>query len=420
MDFFTKKFENLTKGGLPKNITEGGGFDVRFEKQKLGLSISAHKDTRVPVVTFVTPLSEGSKANVERGDVIVGVEGNAVSTYDDVLAVIQALGRPVTVNFQRPGYRANTSKKSSTQNKWGSGTTSGSVSVPSSSSAGSSIFRSRQPAPPPVTEEERRARREAQLAAAENRGAAWDKKVAKKKQEKAQVKKAERERLSEQSTDGPLDEETKAAIERAKQHEQQQAAQLGYNPYQVCMSSNQEARVAVETAQSGNMTASAAPNMGAGHVLGGNPGAMVPPGAVPAPPVLAQEAGADQTNALGEDLEYSVAAGEVEDAIAILMGQGLDASVNAMKTVSKLVKNIIKTPEEEKFRRIRLNNQAFNSKVVSIQGGMELMQAIGFNVDTTGEEPFFVFPESQLQGQNRLIIADQKLQAAMDLLDSQI
>ena len=45
---------------------------------------------------------------------------------------------------------------------------------------------------------------------------------------------------------------------------------------------------------------------------------------------------------------------------------------------NKYVENIMKSPTEEKFRAINLENAAFQRLVGGKKGGMEMMLAIGF------------------------------------------
>ena len=42
-------------------------------------------------------------------------------------------------------------------------------------------------------------------------------------------------------------------------------------------------------------------------------------------------------------------------------------------------------PKEEKFRRIRLSNTAFQSRVGSVPGALDFLQLLGFQADAAGE-----------------------------------
>ena len=47
-------------------------------------------------------------------------------------------------------------------------------------------------------------------------------------------------------------------------------------------------------------------------------------------------------------------------------------------------------PKEDKFRRIRLSNAAFQSRVGSVPGALDFLQLLGFRPDADGE--FLVMP----------------------------
>jgi len=47
-----------------------------------------------------------------------------------------------------------------------------------------------------------------------------------------------------------------------------------------------------------------------------------------------------------------------------------------MKT---LLSNVIKSPNEEKFRKIKLDNKAIKSKIVDVQGSLVFLHVAGFN-----------------------------------------
>ncbi|XVF84630.1 hypothetical protein PTKIN_Ptkin17bG0052700 [Pterospermum kingtungense] len=56
-----------------------------------------------------------------------------------------------------------------------------------------------------------------------------------------------------------------------------------------------------------------------------------------------------------------------------------DAKVNrAFQTLLTYVGNVARNPDEEKFRKIRLNNQAFQDRVGSLKGGVEFFEICGF------------------------------------------
>ncbi|XP_037456849.1 UBX domain-containing protein 4-like isoform X2 [Triticum dicoccoides] len=50
----------------------------------------------------------------------------------------------------------------------------------------------------------------------------------------------------------------------------------------------------------------------------------------------------------------------------------------AFQILLKIVANIVKNPEEERFRRIRLSNPVFKDRVGNLQGGVEFLELCGF------------------------------------------
>ncbi|GMS95875.1 hypothetical protein PENTCL1PPCAC_18050 [Pristionchus entomophagus] len=50
----------------------------------------------------------------------------------------------------------------------------------------------------------------------------------------------------------------------------------------------------------------------------------------------------------------------------------------AMETIRKYLQNILENQSEPKFRKIRMSNKAFNDRVLSVKGGREFLEAVGF------------------------------------------
>lgn len=89
-----------------------------------------------------------------------------------------------------------------------------------------------------------------------------------------------------------------------------------------------------------------------------------------------------------------------------LMIQTLNRNKEAVKVcvdiLTKYVDNLINNPGEEKFRKIRLNNRAFQEKVNPIEGSEEFLLTCGFErkslkLDDQPEEMFFIIPEEKAQ-----------------------
>ncbi|CAB3405783.1 unnamed protein product [Caenorhabditis bovis] len=89
-------------------------------------------------------------------------------------------------------------------------------------------------------------------------------------------------------------------------------------------------------------------------------------------------------------------ADEDEDRViaAILMIHSLNKkSVKdiAIETISKYLQNILEHPDEEKYRSIRAGNKAFQERVASAVGGIELLKSVGFTEKENNGETFYVF-----------------------------
>jgi len=115
-----------------------------------------------------------------------------------------------------------------------------------------------------------------------------------------------------------------------------------------------------------------------------NRGGFPAPGIVSNPTTAA--AAAAITLSQGPDYEDTSEMSEaVDDAFAQLLSIGnvddpqSEEKVNsAISTIQKMLNNLQKNKQELKFRSIRLMNEAFQNKVVSVPGGLELMMAAGF------------------------------------------
>ena len=57
----------------------------------------------------------------------------------------------------------------------------------------------------------------------------------------------------------------------------------------------------------------------------------------------------------------------------------------AFQTLMTFVGNVARAPDEDKYRRIRVSNPAFQTRVGSIDGGIRFLNLVGFVADPTGE-----------------------------------
>ena len=60
---------------------------------------------------------------------------------------------------------------------------------------------------------------------------------------------------------------------------------------------------------------------------------------------------------------------------------------NGVKTLSTIITNITAHPDEEKYRKLRVNNPAVQKKIVPLVGGTEFLEIAGFSriTDDAGE-----------------------------------
>lgn len=61
--------------------------------------------------------------------------------------------------------------------------------------------------------------------------------------------------------------------------------------------------------------------------------------------------------------------------------------------MSKIVKNVVVAPADEKFRRLRLSNSKIAAALTKVPGGLEAMQSLGWQVDPADPD-FIILPKS--------------------------
>lgn len=70
--------------------------------------------------------------------------------------------------------------------------------------------------------------------------------------------------------------------------------------------------------------------------------------------------------------------------------------IESCKLIKLILGNIVKNPDEGKFRTIKLNNAKFNQLVVRFVSGMTVLEMMGFEV-VNDEEPFVIFAHKELE-----------------------
>jgi len=67
-------------------------------------------------------------------------------------------------------------------------------------------------------------------------------------------------------------------------------------------------------------------------------------------------------------------------------GDGL----KAMQTIKTMIGNIIKSPDEPKFRKVNLGNEALKKKVTNFIGSLDFLRGCGFEKSEVGDEKFLI------------------------------
>ena len=108
----------------------------------------------------------------------------------------------------------------------------------------------------------------------------------------------------------------------------------------------------------------------------------------------------------------------VERGIALmLIRASKEQALLALKTLTKVCSNIKDHPMEDKYRRLKIANQAFQTRVTKVPGGLDILRALGFRVVTEGENAgcYILTPSAELW--NVLVSAQEKIIAAIRSLE---
>ena len=111
--------------------------------------------------------------------------------------------------------------------------------------------------------------------------------------------------------------------------------------------------------------------------------------AAPAAPA-ASPAAVPSASAGGEQLDLE----SLRAAIVTVDTAPVDVRRACLTTAAKLGQNIVDSPDEAKFRKIRSANGAFAKKVIAVAGGADLMRALGFAPSLVEREEHWVWAGS--------------------------
>ena len=102
---------------------------------------------------------------------------------------------------------------------------------------------------------------------------------------------------------------------------------------------------------------------------------------------------------------------KIEKSTKILCGlKAGGVGATALKTLRKLVANVLKDPENPKFRSINLTNEAIRKRVTGHPGGMIMLEAVGF--EKNAEEMKMILSDANLN-KDILNLAKDRIEAAL-------
>ena len=336
-------------------LGEPGPLGVRVEKRPKGSAIVAE----------VVPGSQAERAGLERGDIMCfqGSNGQEEITYDLFLTLAKSDQRPLCFELRRI-------------------TTKSTGSAPGDGKTRSAESYSRQQAVIAAAE-----KREREAKARNKKVKPSDGKPLPALLSNDEKRHLEEERLARM--DAAVEnqsEASKEAVEAAKRNEAQTAAQLGYNPYETNRVTAGQARNATVAVTHGSIqntegsSSTALPHLPATR----------PPSD---PAVNSNETTSTVAASVRVSHDFEVAYETVVTA------NKHDDVVNSFSILRKLILNattkgqVDDEAQASKFRKVRLGNAKIKAAIVDIEGGFDLMIAVGFTLLEEEGESFLVFPK---------------------------
>lgn len=74
-----------------------------------------------------------------------------------------------------------------------------------------------------------------------------------------------------------------------------------------------------------------------------------------------------------------------------------------VETLIKCLENIHNNPNEEKYKKIRMNNKMFCEKIKNCEGALEFLNAAGFAEITIDDEPYLIWSEENMEVETTLV-----------------
>ena len=106
MSIFAKLFKSISSSkskessshrlGSNNDATAQNLIDIVFTCKSLGFEVTQWEDCVVKVAKVVSG-TESHEKGVQIGDIVISVDGNSVTTPDELAAVLNILDRPVTL-----------------------------------------------------------------------------------------------------------------------------------------------------------------------------------------------------------------------------------------------------------------------------------------------------------------------------------
>ncbi|KAK9115141.1 hypothetical protein Syun_021938 [Stephania yunnanensis] len=100
------------------------------------------------------------------------------------------------------------------------------------------------------------------------------------------------------------------------------------------------------------------------------------------------DSNADSKPELVENGADSESVREIGECVGAFVSGG--ANEGSIEVVLKLLRNIVREPENSKFRRIRLSNPKIREAIGEVVGGVELLECVGFGLEQEGEDMWAV------------------------------
>ena len=344
------------------------------------------------VKVIVKSVTQGSLAyhkGIQIGDMISKIDGNEVQNIEAFLAVMEGMGnvRPITIELERiqpvsvfklsENSMIQTQKDSSKEsnafenmNNFFSGITN-IIPQQKRSQTGGQLSKQVSQSSLDIPPEERRAML---LKAAENRNKAWDNKLQKNREIKAQKAKENKEKLNKDLAKLEASQKehmknrlTEVAVNNAKAHEGFTASKLGYNPYEAQIRGN-----------SANATSSNNNEEMPSLNINDSSGSITKERRISSSSL--QSASSLILN--NDQTLIAKVHDELEIVLSILEQHDKAVKAKLLTVLAKILSNILKDPENEKYLTIRLANPNIHDAIVSVDGGMELMNLCGFDIET--------------------------------------